>query len=44
MGSDPLLLQDLLFRIYCDPQVMVLRKLWYPRGVPKELQASAAVA
>lgn len=44
MGSDPLLLQDLLFRIYCDPQVTVLRKLWYPHGVPKELQASAAVA
>jgi hypothetical protein len=44
MGSDPLLLQDLLFRIYCDPQVVVLRKLWYPHGVPKELNASAAVA
>ena len=42
MGSDPILLQDLLFRIYCDPQVTVLRKLWYPHGVPKELQASAA--
>jgi hypothetical protein len=44
MGSDPLLLQDLLFRIYCDPQVAVLRKLWYPHGVPKELKASAAGA
>jgi hypothetical protein len=44
MGSDPLLLQDLLFRIYCDPQVVVLRKLWYPHGVPKELKAAAAGA
>jgi hypothetical protein len=44
MGSDSLLLQDLLFRIYCDPQVVVLRKLWYPHGVPKELKAAAAGA
>lgn len=44
MGSDSLLLQDLLFRIYCDPQVIVLRKLWYPHGVPKELKAAAAGA
>ncbi len=35
----PVLLQDLFFRIYVDPQVMVLRKLWYPKGVPKELRA-----
>jgi hypothetical protein len=33
------LLQDLLFRIYCDPQVVVLRKLWYPEGVPEDLHA-----
>ncbi len=33
------LLQDLLFRIYGDPQVVILRKLWYPKGVPKELRA-----
>ena len=33
------LLQDLFFRIYGDPQVVILRKLWYPRGTPKELQA-----
>jgi hypothetical protein len=44
MGSDAVLLQDLLFRIYCDPQVVVLRKLWYPHGVPKELKAAAAGA
>jgi hypothetical protein len=32
-------LQDLFFRIYADPQVVILRKLWYPRGTPKKLQA-----
>jgi len=32
------LLLDLLFRIYCDPQVVVLRRMWYPRGVPAELR------
>ena len=35
----PVLLQDLFFRIYVDAQVIVLRKLWYPKGVPKELHA-----
>jgi len=39
MGVQGILLQDLFFRIYADPQVVVLRNLWYPRGVPKELQA-----
>lgn len=44
MGSTPVLLQDLMFRIACDPQVVLLRKLWYPHGVPKELKAAAAGA
>jgi hypothetical protein len=39
LSCQPPLLQDLLFRIYCDPQVVVLRRLWYPQGVPKELRA-----
>lgn len=34
---NPVLLQDLLFRIEADPQVVVLRKLWYPTGVPDGL-------
>jgi hypothetical protein len=34
---NPVLLQDLLFRIEADPQVVVLRKLWYPTGVPEGL-------
>ncbi|MBZ5635960.1 MAG: hypothetical protein LAO55_22755 [Acidobacteriia bacterium] len=38
MGVDQSLVQDLFFRIYVDPQVVVLRKLWYPRGLPKELR------
>jgi hypothetical protein len=33
------LLQDLFFRICNDPQVVFLRILWYPHGVPKELHA-----
>jgi hypothetical protein len=44
MGSDPVLLKDLMFRIDVDPQVLVLRKLWYPQGVPKDLKASAVGA
>ena len=44
MGSDPILLKDLMFRINVDPQVLVLRRLWYPQGVPKDLKASAAGA
>ena len=39
MGAQATLLQDLFFRIYHDPQVIILRKLWYPKGVPKELRA-----
>ncbi len=39
LSCQPPLLQDLLFRIYCDPQVVVLRRLWYPQEVPKELRA-----
>jgi hypothetical protein len=35
--GQPALLIDLLFRIYCDPHVVILRKLWYPKGVPREL-------
>ena len=42
MDSDPVLLKDLMFRIDVDPQVLVLRRLWYPQGVPKDLKASAA--
>ncbi len=41
---NPVLLQDLLFRIESDPQVVVLRKLWYPTGVPQDLKASVAGA
>jgi hypothetical protein len=44
MGSNPILLKDLMFRIDVDPQVLVLRRLWYPEGMPKDLQASAAGA
>ena len=37
MGVDSGLVSDLFFRIYVDPQVQVLRQLWYPMGVPDDL-------
>lgn len=40
MDCEPVLLLDLMFRVDVDPQVALLRKLWYPHGVPKDLQAS----
>jgi hypothetical protein len=33
------LLQDLFLRIYSDPQVIVLRRLWYVNGAPRPMNA-----
>ncbi|HET9385614.1 MAG TPA: hypothetical protein VFO67_10730, partial [Gemmatimonadales bacterium] len=42
LDVDASLLQDLLLRIYSDPQVKVLRRLWYVNGAPVEVRAEAA--
>ena len=38
MGENSRLVMDLFFRISNDPQVVVLRHLWYQGGVPHELR------
>jgi hypothetical protein len=42
LDVDANLLQDLLLRIYSDPQVIVLRRLWYVNGAPPAVRAEAA--
>jgi hypothetical protein len=42
LDVDANLLQDLLLRIYSDPQAIVLRRLWYVNGAPAPVRAEAA--
>ena len=42
LDVDANLLQDLLLRIYSDPQVSVLRRLWYVNGAPAPVRAEGA--
>jgi hypothetical protein len=39
MGTHESLLQDLLFRVYTDPQAQLIRRLWYTKGLPELLRA-----
>jgi hypothetical protein len=39
MTTDPNLLHDLFLRIYSDPQVVVLRRLWYVDGAPQMVRS-----
>ena len=43
MEVDGQLLMDMFFRIYSDPQVKRLRRLWYPDGLPPGLQSGGTV-
>ena len=39
LGTTSELVRDLFFRICSDPQVVILRELWYTGGVPPDLKA-----
>jgi hypothetical protein len=41
LGTSPGLAHDLFLRIYGDPQVIVLRRLWYVNGVPASVTCQA---
>jgi hypothetical protein len=41
LGTTPVLAHDLFLRIYGDPQVKVLRRLWYVHGAPEYVSTAS---